>query len=443
MEQPFVPFDAVMDGTPCAGYARILGRRLHGGVTFLDVRWQDQRIQLMLRRSETVAYEALRDLALGSLVWFEGTKGLTRAKLHAVFVTRAETVWACPRPLPDKHHGIADVHRQVNRIDLLVVDDDTYRFALAMSDMTTEIRLSFLRGGFREFRTGVLQRFFEGGLAQPFTTECRANGAAYALSLTSELKLKRLIIAGVERGFEIAESFRNEGMDATHSPEFTLLEAYAVGETCADMMRRTEDAVRSSAARFFGRFPAEGSDPHGLREAFGRPFARLAFNDAYKRFVDPEGFDGEAGLDRLIARFPGQFVPGMNRFTWAMKTVERLIAPQLQQPVFLTRLPSGLSPLVRCDPDRPEESCRAFLAIGGSFVADLYEDESDLAAIRQAMEEQARTTGREINTAYLDALAFGIPPTAGLGMGLNRLFMAFLPLIGLPAHIKETMLYPL
>lgn len=443
MQSTFIPFNTIIDGTPCAGYARILGRRKHGKVTFLDVRWQDQRIQLVLCRFETADYEALCGLPLGSLLRFQGTKGITKAKQHAVFVTKAEKVWLCPRPLPDKYHGIADAKRQASRVDLLVVDDEAYRFALTVADMTTEIRLSFLRGGFREFRTGVLQRFFEGGLAQPFTTECRANGITYALSLTSELKLKRLLIAGVERAFEIAESFRNEGMDATHSPVFTLLEAYAVGETCDGMMRRTEEAVQHSARRFFERFGVEVKDSHGLREAFDRPFDRLPFGEAYARFVDPDGFDGDAGLDRLIVRFPGQFSPGMNRFTWVMKTVERLIAPQLQQPVFLTRLPSGLSPLVKRDPYRLEESHRAFLAVGGSFVADLYEDESDPVVIREAMEEQARTTGRELNTDYLDALAYGIPPTSGLGMGLNRLFMAFLPLVGLPAHIKETMLYPL
>lgn len=438
---PVHSFRSLSDGTPCAGFARVLARRVHGGVAFLDARWNHETVQLMLRRGQTRDFEALRDLSLGSIVRFDGVKGTTRAGFPAVFVDAAEVTWRCARPLPDKHHGVSDERRQENRTGLLVVDDPTFRFTMAASDMATDVRRALLDDGFREFRTGVLQRFFEGGLAQPFTTVCRANGATYALSLTSELKLKRLIIAGADRVFDMAESFRNEGMDPAHSPEFTLLEAYAVGETCEGMMGLVERALRAAAASFFGWFP-NAEDPDGLKAAFAAPFRRLSFHEAYAQFVDPDGFD-DVALDRLVARFPDQFAPGMNRFTWVMKAIEKFVVPELALPTYLTALPAELSPLVKRNRDRPGESERSFLAVGRAFVADLYEDESDPEPIRAALEEQSRVTGRPVNDGYLDALSFGLPPTAGIGLGMNRLLMAFLPLAGLPVHIRETMPYPL
>ncbi len=437
----FPSFLSLANGTPCAGFARLLARRVHGGIAFLNARWNHETIQLMLCRDKTKDFEALRDLPLGSIVRFYGTKGTTHAGYPAVFVAEAQVTWRCVRSLPDKRHCAADERRQESRTGLLVVDDPTFRFTMAASDMTTDIRLALLDEGFREFRTGVLQRFFEGGLAQPFTTVCRANGATYALSLTSELKLKRLIIAGADRVFDMAESFRNEGMDQAHSPEFTLLEAYAVGETCEGMMGLVERALCSAASSFFTWFP-NAEDPDGLQAAFAAPFCRLAFHQAYDRFVDSNGFDGGA-LDRLVARFPEQFASGMNRFTWVMKTIEKFIVPEITLPTYLTALPAELSPLVKQNPDRPNESKRSLLVVGRVSVADLYEDEASPELIRAALEEQTRVTGRPVNDNYLDALSFGLPPTAGIGFGMNRLLMAFLPLAGLPVHIRETMPYPL
>lgn len=443
MDPSVVSVKALPDGTPCAGYARILGRRTHGGVTFFEARLREESVQLLLTRSDTAEYATLRNVPLGSLLKFRGQKGMTRAREHAICVSSAEIIWSCPRPLPDKQNGLRGAQRVTARQEVLITSDDDYRFALAVADMTTAIRLAFLSGGFREFRTGVLQRFFEGGLAKPFIAHGQAADHDYALSLTSELKLKRLLIAGAERVFEIAESFRNEGMDALHSPEFTLLECYAVDETCDDMMGYTEFAVSRAARCFFERFSAGTRDLHGLELALGSSFTRLPFSEAYARFVDPQGWRGAATIEDLCKRWPGQFSSDMPLFTWVMKVVERHIIPSLQKPTFLTGLPSGLSPLVKNHPGNPEESARAFLAIGGLFIADIYQDEHDPSIVRRALEEQARVNNRPVNVGYLEALEFGIPPTAGIGMGLNRLFMSLLPIAGLPFHIRETMLYPL
>lgn len=423
------------DGVPQNGIGRIHTRRLHGGICFMSARWQERMVQLMFQRGHTENYEVLVAVPLGSFIAFSGVMTTTRAGTRAILVRTSELIARCERAMPDKQQAVSSERRYADHELLLVADDPTFRFALAMSDMTTAMRLALLEAGYREFATGILQERFEGGLAQPFTTTCRANGREYSLALTSEVKLKKLVIAGCERVFEITQSFRNEGMDAVHSPEFTLLEAYGVRQSCVDMMTLVERAVRSASERFHQHFPQATDAPD-------RPFERVSFQDAYRLCVDERGFDKDA-LARLVALYPGQFTSGMPRFTWIMKVVERLMAPRLDGAVFLTDIPAGLSPFVRSDRNRPEISARAFLLVGGLFVADIYEDESDSSVIRAAMEEQSRLSGRPLNQRYLDLLAFGIPSTAGVGLGLNRLFMAFLPMAGLPMHIKETMLYPL
>ena len=366
----------------------------------------------------------------------------TRAKKKAIHVELFALLARAEHMLPDKLNPISDIHRYQDRSLSILFDEQTYQFACLQSEMVQAIRQRFWIEGYREFNTGTLQSFFEGGLAQPFLTEARANGRSYALSLTSELKLKRLIIAGMSRVFEITQSFRNEGMDSVHAPEFTLLEAYEVDATCEVMMTRLECALRDAVAILESSLLVTDQGEQQFLAAFQKPFARKTFAELYREFVDALGFD-EQSLERLVERSPDVFHLQMPRFTWLMKAVDKFIVPQIVHPTFLTELPSGLSPLVRNETDRPEISRRAFLIINRSDVADVYEDESDVGLITRAMEEQAKINGRPVNQSYLDFLAFGIPPTSGIGMGLNRFFMAFLPLMGLPVHIKETILFPL
>lgn len=434
-------FRSLKLGTDLRGYGRLLARRHRGRVCFLDIRWQEERVQVRLIKGMSECFEAFLRAPVGSLLWCEGVKGENRSNQEPVFdVLRGLVVRASTARVPEEWSEKLLV--TAPREDRLVLHDPSFAFACFMSDALTLVREELRASAFREVRTGVLQSFFEGGLARPFLTRGESTGTTYALALTSELKLKRLIMAGMERVFEMAESFRNEGMSRFHSPEFTLLEAYGVGLMCAELCDLLETAIRriaEMAASDYGR--THQADRGDFRA--NEPFARVDFFDAYREHLDPSGFDDDA-LTRLIALYPGKFKLGMPYFTWVMKAIEQLLAPQLPAACFLTGLPAGLSPLVHVSPNDPRVTERAFLFLRGLFVADLYKDEYRVDTVRAAMMAQAETAGRKANYSYLDALSrHGIPPTAGMGVGVDRLLMAFLPTFGLPLHIRETRFSPL
>lgn len=434
-------FRSLTVGSDVKGYGRLLARRHRGKVCFLDIRLHEERVQVRLIKGVSDCFDAFLRAPIGSLLWCEGVRGEGQTRREPMFdVHHGLVVHASSACAPDEwsERLLATTPRE----DRLTLHDPSFAFTCFMSDALALIREGLRSMAFREVRTGVLQTFFEGGLARPFLTRGEATGTTYALALTSELKLKRLIMAGMDRVFEIAESFRNEGMSRYHSPEFTLLEAYGARLTCVelcDLLEGMVGCVTKMATRDYARplqVDSGGFDANG-------PFARVEFFDAYREYLDPQGFDDDA-LTRLTTQHPGKFKIGMPYFTWVMKAIEQLLAPQLPAACFLTGLPAGLSPLVRTTPHDPRVTERAFLFLRGLFVADLYEDEYHVDVVRAAMMAQAETMGREPNRSYLDALSrHGIPPTAGMGVGIDRLLMAFLPLFGLPLHIRETRFSPL
>lgn len=434
-------FRSLEVGAGLQGYGRLLARRHCGKVCFLDIRLHEERVQVRLIKGTSDCFDEFLRAPIGSLLWCEGVKGETQSKREPVFdVLHGRVFHVSTARVPDEWSE--KLLAVAPREDRLALHDPSFAFACFMGDALALIREGLRTAAFREVRTGVLQTFFEGGLARPFLTRGEATGATYALALTSELKLKRLIMAGMERVFEIAESFRNEGMSRFHSPEFTLLEAYGVRLTCVELCDLLEAVVRRIAEMVVSDYGRTFQMNWGEFRA-NEPFARVEFFDAYREHLDPRGFDDDA-LTRLTALYPGKFRLGMPYFTWIMKAIEQLLAPKLPAACFLVGLPAGLSPLVRVSPDDPRVTERAFLFLRGLFVADLYEDEHRVDVVRAAMMAQARATGRDPNHSYLDALArYGIPPTAGMGVGIDRLFMAFLPSFGLPLHIRETRFSPL
>ncbi len=426
------------DGDQFTGRARLLSRRHIGKVCFCGARFKEDQVQIMFN-NQLPNYSELVGLPLGSIIAVRGHKIVTRTGMPTLQVTNAEPMFIYTGTMPDKHHGLSSALRYRNRVEYLMTDEDVFLFVKKISTTLHAMRKTLHAHSFREFPTGVLQETFEAGQAAAFSTHCRATGKQMHLSLTSELKLKRLIAGGFERVFEVGQSFRNEGIDHIHSPEFTMLEAYAAEARCTDMENLLEEIVATVVQDCQGDktlMLQTDNSTESQAVSYQTPFVRLPFQEAFDRWV---GDYQTCNREALTERFPQAFNHQMTRFTWLMKVVEQLIVPHIVVPTFLTKLPTGMSPFVHNNPDGTSE--RSFLISQGCFLADIYTDENDPEKISSALAQQATETGNTLNKDYLRVLELGMPPTASIGLGVNRLLMLMLG--NLPYNIKETILYPI
>jgi lysyl-tRNA synthetase, class II len=425
-------------GQSFSGLARIIIKRDLGKILFWKARFNGDTIQFKVKKENLGNFDDLRSLHPGSCVFLQGIKCITQKGEHSIDVRKARVETQCHKIMPDKYHGLQQIRRYENRMIDLMINQSTFDFFLTISNATYRIR-NFLYGkGFREFNTGVLQEFFEAGLADPFITTCNANQKKYSLNLTSELKLKQLVISGYERVFEIMQSFRNEGISSVHSPEFTLLEVYQQSADYKDMMSLVEKMIAYTIKEEYpdGKSYISGNN-EGYTIDFTPPYCQISFFEACKWLLDLK----DCNLQKLVDRFPESFNRKMHRFTWVFKLIEKYISPYFTNPTFLTEIPSGISPFVKTNSEFPDVSERAVLLVDGMNIADIYTDENDFSTIEKEMIRQASFTNREHNRPFLELLEHGMPPTAGVGLGLNRFFLTLRN--DLPSNIKETILYPI
>lgn len=440
MEYDDFKLENVLDGAFIDGIARVISRRNMGKICFCDVRFRGKNIQVFFEKNLT-NYKDLAALPLGSLFSFNGNKTMTRNGVPSIRVAAAEILFVFKGTMPDKYHGLVPSMRYRNRVVDLLTNQDAFLLVQKIPLVLMGIRNVLYKNGFQEFMTGILQETFEAGQAQPFETLCQANNKKMYLSLTSELKLKRLIVAGFERVFEITQSFRNEGIDSVHSPEFTILEAYAVNFSYIEMMGLVEEMIGQiffycSGTR--GNTFCDVKFGNQVNISYVPPFERITFREIFQKI---EGDWENCRQDHLSQKYPDMFNMEMTRFTWVMKVFERLIVPHIINPTFVTEIPSGLSPFVRESTMNTAVSERAFLVAQGVFLADIYTDENNLVKVVSAMEKQSNQNHNQLNKDYIEVMEFGIPNTAGVGMGINRLLMLLLG--NLPNNIKETILYPM
>jgi lysyl-tRNA synthetase class 2 len=348
------------------------------------------------------------------------------------------------RPLPEKWHGLADVETRLRQRHLdLLVNEDARRIAIARSRVITGMR-RFLDGrGFLEVETPVLQPIYGGALARPFVTHHIALDRTLYLRVSDELYLKRLIVAGFDRVYEIGRDFRNEGLSRKHAPEFTMMECYQAYADYRDMMELVESLIQAVAGEVF-----EGTPPffaaRGLE--LGGPWPRITLQRAIQEAtgVDVLATPDREGL-RQAVRAAG-LDPG-DAPTWATG-VDQLfsehVEPKLVAPTFVTDYPVDLSPLAKRSTADPRLVERFELFIGGIEVANAFSELNDPDDQRARFEAQreARAAGDEdahpMDEDYLRALEQGMPPTGGLGVGVGRLVMV---LADAPS-LRETELFP-
>ena len=424
---------------------RILAVRGQGGVIFFDLHDRSGRFQLFVRRDDVGAetFAVAKLIERGDIVGAAGFVFRTKAGDLSLYVRSFEVIGKSLRPLPDKWHGLQDVEKRYRRRYLdLIVNPQVRDVMFTRSRIIAEMRRFIDAQGFFEVETPVLLTIAGGAAARPFHTNSNALDIPLTLRIATELYLKRLIVGGMERVYEIGRIFRNEGIDATHNPEFTMLELYAAFWDVEDMMRFNEDLMAHLARTVHGSETVmHGEDAI----SFATPFRRIGYLEAFKEFG---GLEREQLLDAdtclLLLRDFG--IPDSPTHAHALdKLFERIVEPRLLQPTFVYGYPVVLSPLAKRMPADPELTQRYELFAAHMELANAFTELNDPDDQRRRFELQIveRASGDDEipppDWDFVTALEYGMPPTAGIGIGVDRLVMMLTD----NASVRDVLLFPL
>jgi len=423
---------------------RIAARRGSGKAAFLDLIDRSGKIQLHARQDVLgeERYALLTSLDLGDLLGVDGSAMRSRHGEVSLRVEEFQILGKALRPPPDKHHGLSDVETRYRHRELdLIASAESRQLFIDRARIISAVRGALDGDRFVEVETPVLQPLYGGAMARPFTTHHNALGRDLYLRIATELYLKRLIVGGLERVYELGKDFRNEGVSHKHNPEFTMVEWYEAYAGYEAAMERTEAIVRAAATAI----------GYAGELDFSAPWPRLGFVEAIRdatgidlhEFTAAEELKGEIERRGLAIETKGKDVAW---FQLADDLLSKYVEPNLTRPSFVVDYPKELSPLARERADRPDivERFEAFAA--GMEIANGFSeliDADEQRARFQAQERIDTQTGGEAETmpydeAYVQALEQGMPPTGGVGLGIDRLVM----LLTGRDSIREVVLFP-
>jgi len=423
----------------------IAGRLLNRRGPFLVIQDGAGRIQFYLQKQASEALKAeVEHWDIGDVVAGEGRLEKSGRGALYVHLERAQLLTKALRPLPDPYYGLADPELRYRRryVDL-IVNADTRRVFELRSRLVDACR-DFLRARrFMEVETPMMQQIPGGAAATPFVTHHNALDIDLYLRVAPELYLKRLIVGGFERVFEINRNFRNEGVSARHNPEFTMLELYQAYADHNDLMDLTEALLRNACEVVLGdtKLTYQGQELD-----FGRAIPRLTVREALREY---EGLDGSVLDDRdALAAYAVRRGIEVER-GWGLGRIrfelfERLVEEALMQPVFITQYPTEVSPLARRNAEDPEVTDRFELFVAGREIAngfaELNDPEDQAGRFREqvALKDAGDAEAMHYDEDYVRALEYGMPPTAGEGIGIDRLAM----LLTDTASIRDVLLFP-
>ncbi|MQY55870.1 MAG: lysine--tRNA ligase [Dehalococcoidia bacterium] len=424
---------------------RVMARRSMGKMTFFDIRDGSGKIQLCFRYDSLgqEKYEFLKEVDIGDIIGVEGK--LFRTKVGEITLEVSNFTMLCKslRPLPEKWHGLADVEKRYRQryLDLISNEDARTIFTLR-SRIITEVRNFLNSQGFIETETPVLQPQAGGALARPFITHHHALDEDLYLRIALELHLKRLIVGGFDKVYEMGRAFRNEGISIKHNPEFTLLECYQAYADYNDMMNLVEETISYIAHKVLGdtKITCQGKTID-----LAPPWQRLYLREAIKKHcgIDFEDYPDAASLRSRMIEMGMEADPGKGRGKLVDELIATFVESNLIEPTFLLDYPVEMSPLAKCKRgnDRLVERFEAF--INGIEVANAFTELNDPLEQRERFREQLkeRVGNEEVEIAdedFLQALEYGMPPTGGLGIGIDRLVM----LLTGQSSIREVILFP-
>ena len=424
---------------------RIMSKRSIGKMSFLDIRDSSGKIQLSLRYDllGREKYEFLQDIDIGDIIGARGKLFRTKAGELTLEVSDFAMLCKSLRPLPEKWHGLADVEKRYRQryLDLISNEESKNIFTLR-SKIITAIRSFLDKQGFMEVETPVLQSHAGGALARPFVTHHHALDEDLYLRIALELHLKRLVVGGFDKVYEMGRAFRNEGISVRHNPEFTLLECYQAYSDYHDMMRLVEEMLVHIAQGVLGNTKLTRD---GQTIDIGLPWQKLYLREAIKNYcgIDFEEYPDAASLRTRMAELDMDVDPTKGRGRLIDELISTFVEPNLIQPTFLLDYPVEMSPLAKGkrDDDQLVERFEGFVA--GIEVANAFTELNDpleqRARFRQQLKE--RVADEEVEIAdedFLQALEYGMPPTGGLGIGIDRLVM----LLTNQQSIREVILFP-
>jgi len=424
---------------------RIMATRSFGKLLFLRVVESGESLQVSAKRDQMdpEQFAFVKKLDVGDFVAFEGTLWRTRTEELTLDASTARLLAKSLRGLPEKWHGLVDVEARYRQryLDLLV-NEDARRIALTRSRAVTAMR-AFLDGrDFVEVETPVLQPLYGGAAARPFSTHHHAYDQPLYLRISDELYLKRLIAGGLDRVYEIGHDFRNEGVSRKHNPEFTMMECYQAYADYGDMMDLMESMVREMAIAVCG---STTITYQGQEIDFAAPWPRIPLCEAVREATGIDPLE-HSDLESLRAAVAAKQLD-VAASTWATLVDEifsECVEPTLVLPTFITDHPVELSPLAKRSPDDPRLVERFEPFIGAMEVGNAFSELNDPDDQRARLEEQmrAQAAGDEeahpVDEDFLQTLEYGMPPTGGLGVGVDRLVM----ILADAAHIREVILFP-
>lgn len=416
--------DNFKEGKTVKTQGRIFLLRPHGGSCFCNIKDTTGRIQIYARKERTENFKAFTDLKLGDIISVEGKLFITKTHEKTIEIDKFSILCVSLKPIPKEWFGIEDVEIRYRKryLDLLVNDEKREIFK-KRSKIIKAIRRFLDERSFLEVETPIMQIVPGGAEAEPFKTYHNALGLPLYLRIAPELYLKRLIVGGFDKVYEIGKNFRNEGISTQHNPEFTMLEVYLAYADWEDMMSLTEEMISYVAFNLLGTYKISSFN-HEID--LKPPYRRLSL---FKALEEATG-ERISSMDDLSALALKLNIDVENKLGCL---IDRFILPHLIQPTFLIDWPAETSPLAKIG-QNPNFAERFEVFIGGCEIGNAYSELTDYNLQLENFKKQGK-----IDLDYMEALSYGMPPTGGLGIGIDRLTMLFTN----QSSIREVILFPL
>lgn len=427
---------------------RMMGQRIMGKASFAHLQDSTGRMQIFVQRDVVgeETYQAFKGWDLGDIVGAEGVLFRTKTGELSVKADKLVLLTKSLRPLPDKFHGLSDQEQRfrMRYVDLIMNPEvrDVFEKRTRIVNFIREFMNAF---GFMEVETPMMQAIPGGALARPFITHHNTLDMPLYMRIAPELYLKRLVVGGFEKVYEINRNFRNEGVSTRHNPEFTMLEFYWAYANYNDLMDLTERMMRALAETLSDTTEVRYQ---GATYDFGQPFARLSVEEAVRKFNPTLDAQRLRERDYLLSvcknlKLPTKLEYGAGKLL--IEIFEKTVEPNLQEPTFITRYPTEVSPLSRRNDADPFVTDRFEFFVAGREIANGFSELNDPEDQAARFKEQvtAKDSGDQeamfYDADYIRALEYGMPPAAGEGIGIDRLVMLFTD----SASIRDVILFPL
>jgi lysyl-tRNA synthetase class 2 len=427
---------------------RMMSRRVMGKASFAHLQDMSGRIQLFVQRDALdagVYNEAFKKWDIGDIIGAEGQLFKTKTGELSVKVDRIRLLTKALRPLPEKFHGLADQEQRYRQRYVDLIMNETTRETFRMRTRIVQYLRNYLNErGFMEVETPMMQVIPGGATARPFTTKHNALDMDLFLRIAPELYLKRLVVGGFERVYEINRNFRNEGLSTRHNPEFTMLEFYEAYADYHDLMDLTEDMLRQLCQAVLGSTQVVYQDD---TYDFGMPFQRMTLQDSILHFNPAIGAEELGDLEtarRIAERLEIPLKPSFGLGKIQVEIFEKTVEHRLMNPSFITAFPTEVSPLARRNDADPFVTDRFEFFVGGREIANGFselndaEDQAERFRKQVAEKDAGDLEAMHYDDDYVRALEHGMPPTAGEGIGIDRLVM----LLTDSPSIRDVLLFP-